>query len=143
MPETTETVTFDRPAQDVFDRLADFSRLSEWDPMFDESVRLDDGPLGVGSRFRVRGSTMGSEIELELEVIEYEPPSRIFLRGTGEDMWTTEDLRVASTDGGGCEVTYHSSFETDRPDAVDAATKPVFFLIGKAAIRGMERWISD
>jgi uncharacterized protein YndB with AHSA1/START domain len=137
MPETTETTTLPRPADEVFRYLADFGNLAEWDPMFERSERRDSGPLGVGSRFRAVGSVAGNDLPLELEVVEFDEPRRVVLQGQGDGISTREDLRVEPTDGG-CEVTYTSSFETDKPDLVDAASKPGFVLVGKRAIRGLE-----
>jgi uncharacterized protein YndB with AHSA1/START domain len=138
MPETTETTQLPRPAEEVFRYLADFSNLAEWDPMFERSERVDDGPLGVGARFHVVGSVAGSELTLDLEIVEYDEPRRVVFRGTGDGLRTREDLEVAPT-AEGCEVTYTSSFETDKPDVVDAASKPGFVLVGKRAIRGLEQ----
>ncbi len=140
MPETTETTTFARPAQEVFELVADFGNLADWDPMFDESMRLDEGPLDVGSRFKVKGSMAGQAIDLDMEVVEYNHPQRIVVEGTGDGLRTKEDISVVPT-AEGCEVTYHSAFETDKPDMVDAATKPAFVAIGKRAINGMQEWI--
>ncbi len=141
MPETTESATFSRSPEDVFDHLADFGRLAEWDPMFDRSERLDAGALGVGSRFHVVGSTAGQDIELELETVEYDRPSKVVLHGTGDGISTRESIRVEPYGDGGSEVTYTSSFETDKPGFVDAMTKPAFVLVGKNAMKGMREWL--
>jgi carbon monoxide dehydrogenase subunit G len=138
MPETTETTQLSRPADDVFRYLADFSNLADWDPMFERSERVDEGDLGVGARFHVVGSVAGSELTLDLEIVEFDEPRRVVFRGTGDGMRTREDLQVAPT-AEGSEVTYTSSFETDEPDLIDAASKPAFTLIGKRAIRGLEQ----
>jgi uncharacterized protein YndB with AHSA1/START domain len=140
MPETTETATFARPAQEVFDLLADFGNLADWDPMFEESMRLDDGPLEVGSRFKVKGAIAGSNFDLDMEVVELDRPHRVVVKGVGDGLETREDISVRATTEG-CEVTYHSAFETDKPDIVDAASKPAFIAIGKRAINGMQEWI--
>jgi carbon monoxide dehydrogenase subunit G len=141
MPETTETATFARPAQEVFDLLADFGNLADWDPMFEESMRLDDGPVDVGSRFKVKGTIAGSAFDLDMEVVEYDRPQRVVVKGTGDGLETLEDISVHPTNEG-CEVTYHSRFETDKPDIVDTASKPAFVAIGKRAINGMQEWIA-
>jgi uncharacterized protein YndB with AHSA1/START domain len=141
MPETTETTRLPRPAEEVFPYLADFGNLAEWDPMFDRSERLDDGELGLGSRFHVVGSVAGSDLPLDLEIVEYDRPHRVVFQGHGDGLRTREDLRVQPTTDG-CEVTYTSSFETDRSDLLDAASKPAFVLIGKRAIRGLEERLS-
>jgi dehydrogenase/reductase SDR family member 12 len=143
MPETTETTTLSRTPEDVFAALADFSKLADWDPMFDRSERLDSGPIGIGSRFRAVGTAAGSEIDLELEIVEYEAPRRVVLHGTGDGMSTREAIRVEAEDDGASLVTYTSSFETDKPDLVDAMTKPAFVLVGKRAISGMRDWFAE
>jgi hypothetical protein len=142
MPETTETATFDRPAPEVFAHLADFGRLAEWDPMFTSSRKLDDGPVGLGSRFEAIGSIAGREFELELEIVEYDEPGHVRFNGTGDGLSTMEDITVAP-DGAGCEVTYHSAFETDKSDLLDAASAPAFQVVGKRAIRGMRDWLGN
>jgi dehydrogenase/reductase SDR family member 12 len=141
MPETTETVTVERPVADVFTRVADFSDLAEWDPTFESSRRIDEGPLGVGSSFQVRGSVAGQDLDLVLTIKEYDPPRLVVFSGTGEGIDTTERIDVAPTDEGGSEVTYHSAFETDRSDLVDAAMQVPFWFVGKATIRRLEEWL--
>lgn len=140
MPETSESTTFARPVDDVFAHLADFSRLAEWDPMFERSERADDGPLGVGSRFHTVGSAAGSQFELELEIVEYDPPSKVAFVGQGDGLSTREEITVAPH-ADGSQVTYWSSFETDKPDLVDAMAQPAFVLVGKRAMSGMRDWL--
>ena len=140
MPSTTETITVARPADEVLDELADFGRLAECDPMFDESRRLDDGPLQVGSRFHVAGSVAGSSFELDMEIVAYEPGRRVVVVGTGDGLRTREDISTVPTDDG-CEVTYDSGFETDKPDLVEAIADPAFTAAGKRTMRGMREWL--
>jgi uncharacterized protein YndB with AHSA1/START domain len=143
VPETTETITVDRPVAEVFTRVADFSDLAEWDPTFDSSRRIDEGPLGVGSSFQVRGSTAGQDLDLVLTITEYDPPRKVVFNGTGDGMNTTERIEVTSTDDGGSEVTYHSAFETERSDLLDAALQVPFWFVGKATIRRLQEWLED
>jgi carbon monoxide dehydrogenase subunit G len=141
MPSTTETIAVARPAETVLEELADFSRLSEWDPMFDESERLDaDGAVRVGSRFRAAGSVAGASFELTMELVVYEPGRRVVLTGQGDGLTTREDISVAPTDEG-CEVTYDSSFETDKPAIVEALTDPAFTVAGKRTMSSMRSWL--
>lgn len=142
MPETSETTTISRPPQEVFDRVADFGRLDEWDPMFTSAEQADAGPIDVGTRFHTVGSAAGSDFELTLQVVAYDAPRHIALEGTGDGLSTREEITVEPTDGGS-EVTYWSRFETDKPDLVDAATKPAFVLVGKRAISGMRDWFDE
>lgn len=138
MPETTETTTVDGPREDVFRRVADFSRLAEWDPTFVHSERVDDGPLGVGSTFDCRMRVVDVEVPMVLEVVEYDEPSHVTLSGSGDGFTTREEITVGAPDGEGrVRVTYASGFDTDTPDWLDALGQPAFTLVGKAAIRGL------
>jgi dehydrogenase/reductase SDR family member 12 len=139
VPETTETTTVDRPAEEVFAALADFSRLDEWDPMFDDAEQVTPGPITVGTTFATRGSVAGRDLELDLTVTELDPPHRIVLAGQGDGLRTQEILEVEDL-GDMTQVTYRSSFETDKADAVDAAMQLPFWAVGKRAIRGLREW---
>ena len=48
-----EQVETTLPIEDVFDYVADFANSQEWDPGVATAERLDDGPVGLGSRFRL------------------------------------------------------------------------------------------
>lgn len=141
MPETTETTVVDRDRTEVFRYLADFGNLADWDPSFARSERLDAGPLAEGSRFRATMEFLGNEVAIDFTCTHYDEPNRVVLDGVAERFTTQEDIRVASTPEG-TEVTYTGSFDTDAPDLLDASTKPGFFFVGKAAIRGMQRTLT-
>jgi hypothetical protein len=143
VPETTETtVVNNRDQVAVFRYLADFGNLAEWDPTFDESSRLDSGELGVGSRFRGVMSFAGNDVEIEWTLTHYDEPNRVVLDGASERFTTQEDIRVEPV-GDGTQVTYTGRYDTDASDLLDAASKPAFFFVGKAAIRGMNQTLNE
>lgn len=137
MPTTTETTTVDTSQEDAFDYVADFSHLAEWDPTFVSSDRVDDGPIEVGSTFDCRMVVLDVQVPMALEITQYERPTRVVLQGRGHGFTTREEITVAPTATGGCEVTYTSEFDTDTPGWVDAVGAPLFSLVGKAAVRGL------
>lgn len=143
MPETTETtVVNDRRQDEVFRYVADFGNLADWDPTFERSERLDSGELGVGSRFRAVMSLGGKDVEIEWTLTHYDEPNRVVLDGASDRFTTREDIRVEPV-GDGTQVTYTGSYDTDRSDLLDAASKPAFSFVGKAAIRGLERTLNE
>jgi hypothetical protein len=143
VPETTEsTVVATQDQQAVFDYLADFGNLSEWDPTFVSSEQLDPGPIGVGTRFRAVMELAGSEHEVTWSVTEHDAPQRVVLDGVAETFTTREDIRVGPADDG-TEVTYTGRFETDTPDTLDAAAKPGFWVLGKVVIRHLRDTVEE
>jgi carbon monoxide dehydrogenase subunit G len=140
MPDTRETETVARSAEEVFDRVADFARLSEWDPMFDRSSRLDQGPLGPGARFAAEGSVLGKDIDLELTIVTFDRPNRVTFNGEGDGLSTVEDITIVQQEDG-CQVTYYSSFETEQPKLVEALTGPAFTMAGKRTMKGLREWL--
>ena len=65
------TVTVNRPAEEVFDYLADVRHLPEWQDGVVE-VRSDGEPR-AGSRFVEVRSFLGKRIESTIEIVAYEP----------------------------------------------------------------------
>lgn len=71
----------ERPAGDVFAYATDPDKLATWQTNTVSAVRLDEGPLGVGSRLReVHRAPGGKELESVVEVSEYERDRTFALR---------------------------------------------------------------
>jgi carbon monoxide dehydrogenase subunit G len=67
----------------AFDYVADFSTTAEWDPGIAAASRLDDEPVGLGSRFSVTAAFGDRELPLVYEITEFDRPDRVVLVGTG------------------------------------------------------------
>ena len=87
---------FAGPPQSAFDYLADFVSVAEWDPGVSEATRLDDGPLGVGSRFRVVVKTG----PLVYEVTELEAGRRIRLVAQTSTLRSDDVITVLPAEDG-------------------------------------------
>lgn len=70
------TIWISRPPADVFDFFVDFSQASRWRQYVRTMERLDDGPLGAGSRLHVTMDLMGEPYVFDMEVLACERPSR-------------------------------------------------------------------
>jgi len=86
MPELIETLEIDAPPERVWAALTDWSRQGSW--MLATDVRPVVGPArGVGGRLvartgvRVGGRRLG--VLDTMEIIRWEPPSRVDVRHTG------------------------------------------------------------
>ena len=79
--ETFEnTVTIQRPAEEVFAFLADFENVPRWNYAIEETRKVSPGPVGVGTRYRQTRSIPGRSEE-GFEVTVFEPGKRLAMQG--------------------------------------------------------------
>jgi len=100
----SRTVTVPQPPAEVFPWLLDEDKVPRWTGRLQAYEVLGDGPLGAGSRIRQVLTVSGQALDLELEIVRYEPPGFAESRFStnGLDVVTTYTLREA---GGGTELT--------------------------------------
>jgi len=103
-------VTIDVPGdpKDVFDYLADFSNSAEWDPTVAVAERLDEGKVGLASRFRVVVSFLGAQTELLYRLTAYERPWRFRFEGSNGLVVSEDDIAITPV-AGGVRVTYDAN----------------------------------
>jgi len=104
-----ETITLKRSPRDVFAYVADFSTCREWDSTASSSERLDEGPVGIGSRFHVVCEAPVASIDLEYEIVEFEPDSKVVLLGRGR-FFEVRDTILITPARGGCRLQYTAEF---------------------------------
>ena len=111
----------------VFAYLEDFTNGPDWDPGIADAERLDEGEIGVGSRFGLDLLVVGQTQRWVYEVEEHEPTSRITFatrtsRATGMDR-----IRIDARPDGGSHVRWEASFEFTG--TVGSLVDPVFGLL--------------
>ncbi len=67
------SVAINRPVEEVFAVLSDVENNPKWSSAFLEAKKTSEGPIGVGTTWRVVQKALGQRIEGEVEVTEYEP----------------------------------------------------------------------
>jgi hypothetical protein len=92
----------------VFDYLATMTNAQAWDPSISSVVRLDEGPVQLGSSFRVTLGFLGRNLVLDYVVAAFEPTSRVVLRAeTG--LFVSEDtIAVTSLSNGETQLDYQA-----------------------------------
>ncbi len=80
MHTNSHTVEIERPAAAIFPYLAVPERRLQWMGALTASEQVSDGELGVGTRFRDVFEDQGQRIELDAEIVEYEPNRRLATR---------------------------------------------------------------
>lgn len=105
MPHYRTIIASSLQPEAAFAELADFSSSERWDPGVTSARRLDDGPLGVGSRFEVISHFAGRDVPLVYELVEFEPDRRLVLRAESDTLVGLDTITFEPSDGGS-SVTY-------------------------------------
>jgi carbon monoxide dehydrogenase subunit G len=71
----SHSVEIPRPPAEVFPWLLEADKVPRWTGHLERYERLDDGPLGQGSKVRQVLDVSGRTIDVTLEVTGYQPPS--------------------------------------------------------------------
>ncbi len=131
------TVTVDRPVDQVFRYLSDFTTTSEWDPGTVRTTR-EDGDGGVGTRYRNVSRFLGRRTELTYIVEELVPNRRVRLRGENKAIVAHDVMTLMSTPSDGTTVSYRAEFELKGPAKLAAPLLlPAFRKLGDEAETGL------
>jgi len=137
MTRLHETIETKLPVEQTFAFVADFANNQVWDPNTDTSVRIDDGPLGVGARYRLEVKLGGRLAPMEYRVTAWEPGRRVVLAGEGSNVRAVDDISFEPT-ATGTRVSYDADIRlTGWMRLVEPFAGGAFAKIGKGAADGM------
>jgi carbon monoxide dehydrogenase subunit G len=138
MAHYAATLDTSRPRRDVAAYLTDFSTTQEWDPGVVEAERLDDGPITVGSRFRIAARFLGRRTELTYAIVDHDPGERVTLRGENATVVSLDTMRFSDAPDGGTRVSYKADLTLKGPLRVlDPLLRPAFNRVGDRAAAGL------
>src|SRR5579885_949274 len=86
------TIRSHRRAEETFEYLSNFATTSEWDPGVVEAERLSNGPVELGSTFRVVASFLGRRVSLLYRIVEFEPGRRVVLRADAPMVRSVDEI---------------------------------------------------
>lgn len=133
-----ETRIIDRPLEEVFEYTADFDNIEDWDPGIESSSRLDEGPVGVGSRFELVASFGTSRVPMIYEITEFQPNERVVFIGSGDQLDAVDEIKFEDKGGGKtlveytADLTFHNFMRYLTP-----FMGPVFDKVGEKAVDGL------
>jgi carbon monoxide dehydrogenase subunit G len=93
MTTLREQIATTLPPAAVFDYISDFQSAAEWDPGVAHARRLDEGPVGVGTRYELGVRMGGRVIPMTYRITHFERPSRVVLEGEGANVTAVDDIR--------------------------------------------------
>ena len=80
MLKIESTTVINRPIEDVFAVLSNLENNLKWDSVALEVKKTSEGPIGVGTTWRIGQKALGNRLEIEAEFTEYEPNRKTTLK---------------------------------------------------------------
>jgi uncharacterized protein YndB with AHSA1/START domain len=108
----SNALTIEHAPAEVFAYLADFENLSAWNYAIASTRKIGNGPVGIGTRY-VQVRTVPTHSEESFEVVEFEPVSRLAIRGRFA-VFPGELSYLVEPDGGGTRLTNAVSLNGPR-----------------------------
>jgi dehydrogenase/reductase SDR family member 12 len=131
-----------RPAAETFGYLADFSNAARWDPGVLAAERLDPGPVGAGTRFRLVVPFLGRPMVLIYRITSYGPGHTVTLAAASRLLDATDTIAVT---GGPdtCTVSYAAEVRLRGPlGLLDPLLRPGFRAVAGRGAAGLGRALS-
>ncbi|MFT6712222.1 MAG: dehydrogenase/reductase SDR family protein 12 [Arenicella sp.] len=97
-----------RSAEDVFEYITDFSRITEWDHSIISSKKITDGAISNGTQFDLMFAMGPRKSQIVYEVTEFHYPSRAVLIGTSDNFVAVDTLSIEDKVNG-CDVTWQTN----------------------------------
>jgi uncharacterized protein YndB with AHSA1/START domain len=94
------SIFIDRAPDDVFAFVFEPANAAQWQEGVVLAEFTSEGPLGMGSTWRNVSKMLGREIDMEFEVIDYEPPHRLCWKSTSGPIQTKTCATFEPQNGG-------------------------------------------
>jgi carbon monoxide dehydrogenase subunit G len=143
MTRLHEIIETPLPVDEAFAFVADFANAQHWDPGVATSERIDEGPVGLGARYRLGVRMRGRVAPMEYRITTWEPTSRVVLTGEGSNVSAVDEIRFEPA-GSGTRIDYTADIRLGgwmrlaQPFADGAFKK-----IATDALGGMQRALDE
>ena len=94
------SVVIDRPLEEVFAYVTDIEKMPVWSSEVEKAWKTSEGPMGKGTTFSSVAKVLGRQIENTIEVTEYEPNKKWFLKPTSGPVSGDIEFHFESVAGG-------------------------------------------
>ena len=126
--KATAEITLDKPIDEVWNFVSNIENLGLWVEGIEAPKQTSDGRTGVGTTYHSRYNYRGKSFDMDHEIYEFEPPSRLGTRSTDGPFAYNASLTLAEA-GGGTRVS--NTVEVGS----DSWLTSVIFAIGGPLIR--------
>ncbi len=95
--EMHEQFDVPRTSEDVFNYIADFSRIDEWDHTIVSAEKTSDGPLAVGSQFDLVYKRGLRRVPIRYTITEFIPNERLVMTGVANTFTAVDTVTISQT----------------------------------------------
>jgi carbon monoxide dehydrogenase subunit G len=143
MTRLHEIIETPLPVEDAFAFIADFANSQHWDPGVATSERIDDGPVGLGARYRLGVRMRGRVAPMEYRITTFEAPRRVVLTGEGSGVSAVDEIRFEPT-GKGTRIDYTADIRLGGwMRLIQPLVGGAFEKIARDALGGMQRVLDE
>lgn len=133
------SIETERPREDVFAYLSDFSTTEEWDPGVLEAERVNGTAAGEGTEFRLVAQFLGRRTPLTYRIVEYDPPHSVTFLGENATVISRDRITFEETTEG-TRITYDAHLELKGLLAIASPLLGLpFKRVGDRALAGLTR----
>jgi len=100
MAKFTATIFINRPPQEVFDFVTDPANSAKWQSGTESAEWSSEGPVGVGSTIHSVGRLLGRELDLNIEITQWNPPDSYSTKAKSGPLDVEATNKFESKDGG-------------------------------------------
>lgn len=131
-------VIADRPIDEVFDYLRDFSTIEQWDPGVVRARKITPGKTAVGTRYALDLRYGPFPVSMTYTLSVLEKPSKIVVEGRGQSFTAVDTLTFQALGPRKTRITYRADMDFEGFRAhVARMLRPLLERIGTAAVRGL------
>ena len=139
MPHFNDDVRSKLTKTELFDYMADFSNADEWDPGTNTAKRLDDGEIGVGSKFELVVEFAGRETSYIYEITRFDRPNVVVVEAESDALHLIDTMTMAEN-GTGSVLNYDARLNLKGWRKVSTPVMAVLFnRLSEKGKQGLER----
>ncbi len=139
MARYTGTILTSKPAEEVYDYMADFRSVEQWDETVTEAKLIGNQQPGKGARYSVTFKFAGRENTFEYETLEADRPHRVLLKADSGNVVSLDTITVREI-AEGTELVYDAKLEPKGLAKIaDPALGLLFKRLGDNAAKGLAR----
>lgn len=134
-----ETITVNEDIEAVFDYVADFRHIEQWDSSVSKSDKITQGPVSVGTVYRLSLRYAGVSTQMEYTISVYERPSKVVLEGRGDSFRAVDTIQFSSGETG-TRIEYQADIMLEGASGWrEAVLKPLLRSAGKKAMHRLQK----